>query len=175
MDSIKIRCSSIYRVTPEGKDSAGLTDKQAEYLEFLYKKEESPALTPKQQDKVKEFTSKKKENKITDNQLNELERLLLKESSPRLTDKQQNEKLELIAKRDYKPDFDLSEGAKTYIASKVEQQIYGYKKKIVSTLATRKGQYCEPQAIELYRNVNFRNKKYCKKNITRYTNNFLSG
>lgn len=175
MDSINIRCSSLYKITSQSKDSGGLTDKQAQELESLIKKEESPALTEKQQERIQELIEKQAHYKITEKQEVELNKLLLKEDAPRLTQKQEFRKIELIAKRDYKPEFDLSEGAKTYIASLVDQQIYGYKKKNVSTLATQKGEYCEPEAIELYRNVFFRNKKFCQKNTLRLAKNFLSG
>lgn len=175
MEALNIRCSSLYRITSESKDSRGLTDKQAQYLEDLIKKEESPKLTQKQQAKVEELIQKKNDSKITENQIKELNRLLDKKNGPRLTPKQQNDKFELIAKRDYKPEFDLSQGAKTYIASLMKERIYGYKRKVVSNLATEKGQYCEQDAIKLYRKVNFRLEKDCQKNKTRLTKNFLSG
>ena len=70
----------------------------------------------------------------------------------KLTDKQAETRDELIVKRDAKPV--LSEGAKTYIRSIVDKQVYKYKDPF-GTRATEKGTEVESESFTIYNRLLF--------------------
>lgn len=59
---------------------------------------------------------------------------------------------ELIAKRDFKPEFDLSEGAKSFTRKLVKSMVYGYTPYFTSK-ETQKGTLVEDDSILLYNSV----------------------
>jgi hypothetical protein len=90
---------------------------------------------------------------LTENQKKELIRLEAKES---LTEKQTETLADIIKKRDFKPDFDLTVGAKTYIRGLVKEIVYNYSPEI-SSKEMEKGIDVEDESIELYNEVFFTN------------------
>jgi hypothetical protein len=93
---------------------------------------------------------------LTKKQTETVDKYQKKES---LTDKQGEELVRLIAKRDYKPEFDLSQGAKTHIRNKVKGVVFGTKK-VLENKYLSKGIMVEDDSIELYNEVHFT--KYTK-------------
>lgn len=107
-DDIRISCSQLSKIMGDGKEKAGLTEKQEEELFFL-------------------------ENKAR-------------------TEKQELRRLELLAKKDHKPEYDLSEGAKNYTRELVRQMIFDYRPSF-SAKETIKGAMVENDSISLYNDV----------------------
>lgn len=106
-----------------------------------------------------------KSSGLTEKQEAELQKLIAKDSKSKKRE-------ELQQKKDYKPEYDLSEGAKTYVKSLVKQYVFGYKKN-VSAPQTDKGTLVEPDSIKLFKKVKFK-PKY-KKNEERKRNGFIQG
>lgn len=86
---------------------------------------------------------------LTEKQEETLNNLL---SKIKLTEKQAETRDELIAKRD--APIELPQGAKSYIESLVEKEVYDYKD-IVSTKEMEKGTLVEDESIYLYNRVFF--------------------
>lgn len=126
-EPIYFRCSQLAKIMSDGKQKAGLTEKQEEYLCIL----ENKARTPKQEIEYQE----------------------------------------LLFKKDWKPEYDLSEGAKTYVRSIVRGVLFGYKESF-SSKETIKGQMVENDSIRLYNRVLGVN---AKKNKERKRNEFIQG
>lgn len=105
---------------------------------------------------------------LTTKQIETLKKLLAKES---VTVKQALEVEKLLKKRDYRPEFDLSAGAKTHIRNIVKGIAYGFKR-FVQTKPMTKGTMVEPQSIDLLNEVDFT--KYKKNEISK-ENGFIKG
>ena len=86
---------------------------------------------------------------LTEKQEETLNNLL---SKIKLTEKQAETRDELIAKRD--APIELPQGAKSYIESLVEKEVYDYKD-IISTKEMEKGTLVEDESIYLYNRVFF--------------------
>lgn len=106
-----------------------------------------------------------KSSGLTDIQEAKLAKLIAKDSKSK-------ERFKLQEKKDYKPEFDISEGAKTYVESLVKQYVFGYKKRFY-TDETEKGKIVEPDSIKLFKKVNF--KPNYEKNTERKRNEFIQG
>jgi hypothetical protein len=106
---------------------------------------------------------------ITSSQLETLKKLTAKGDD--ITSKQKGERTRLQKKFDNKPEFDLSEGAKTYVRQLVKMQVYNYKIEIENK-QLNKGIECEQEAIDLYNKVFWT--KY-KKNTNRIFGDYLQG
>lgn len=86
------------------------------------------------------------------------------------------EKLE--KKRDYKPKFDLSKGAKTFVENQYKEHLFIGSDNFVPNLdtkATLKGNECEDDSIELYNEVFFRNYKKLDATEGRITKDGITG
>ena len=171
MDDLLIRCSALGYIVGKGKDRAGLTDSQTIDLKALFEKEKTLKLTEKQTEQLSTLLQKDKDSTITATQAKQLEKLILKQNSPKLTEKQAAKKLELIAKRDYKPEFDLSQTAKSYIRGIVKGVVYGTKKNI-QTKPMKKGDIVECDSINLLNEVDF--KRYVKNEASK-KNEWIKG
>jgi hypothetical protein len=86
-------------------------------------------------------------------------------------DSKSKERTRLEEKKAYKPDFDLSEGAKTHVRDKVDRLFFGYTS-TMQTRATLKGTETEGDVIELYNNLEFEN---YEKNEVRLYKDGLTG
>jgi hypothetical protein len=86
---------------------------------------------------------------LTEKQEDTLNNLL---SKIKLTEKQAETRDELIAKRD--APIELPQGAKSYVESLVEKEVYDYKD-IISTKEMEKGTLVEDESIYLYNRVFF--------------------
>ena len=118
------------------------------------------------------MTQPKDSGGITAKQAETLEKLSLKEKTGKaLTEKQVLEKERLIQKRDFKPEFDISVGAKTYVRSLVKQIVLHYNIEADSK-QTAKGDFCEVDSIELYNYIHFTNHK---KNERSESNDWIIG
>lgn len=62
---------------------------------------------------------------------------------------------ELEEKLDFKPEFDISTGAKTYVEQQYKQHLFGMPSKVIDSNALSKGTECEDDSIELYNEVFF--------------------
>ena len=105
---------------------------------------------------------------LTDTQKKELQRLSSKE---KLTDNQKETLKSLIFKRDNAPEFDISEGAKSYIKHIVKREVLDYTIDIESKYLS-KGTLAEQDSIDLYNEVYFSN---LKKNDVRLYNEYIQG
>lgn len=105
---------------------------------------------------------------LTDIQKTELKVL---EEKEKRTEKQEITLKDLIEKRDNKPDFNLSDTAKTYVKGIVKRMVFDYIIDIESRPMT-KGITVEGKSIELYNEVYFTD--YVKNEI-RLSNNFITG
>ena len=101
--------------------------------------------------------------------LTEIEELKLIE----LTEKgsKSKELQKLIEKKEYKPEFDLSEGAKTYVKGIVKKEVLDYRTDIESKYLS-KGTISEQTSIDLYNDVYFSN---LQKNESRLFNKYIQG
>lgn len=81
------------------------------------------------------------------------------------------ERYKLEAKRDFKPDFDLSKGAMTYVENRVKNKLLDIDVEF-DTPQTLKGTEEEDESISLFNSVMF---KSYKKNIVRITNKWITG
>lgn len=106
---------------------------------------------------------------LTEAQKKELETLLEK---PKLTDKQQERKIELLEKQECKAEFSLSQTAKSYIEELVDSMVYEYELSELQTKEVQKGIFCEPDSINLYNAVFF---KEWQKNTVQMHNEFIQG
>ena len=106
---------------------------------------------------------------ITASQLETLNKLQAKGDD--ITSKQKSERTRLQKKYDNKPEFDLSEGAKTYIRGVVKMEVYDYKIQIENKQLT-KGTICEQDSIDLYNEVFFTKHE---KNTVRVFGKYLQG
>ena len=105
---------------------------------------------------------------LTANQKIDLKKLEEKEER---TEKQEIEYKRLIAKRDFKPDFNITQTAKTYIQDLVKEIVFNYSPEI-TTKEFEKGNTVEDDSIELYNEVFFAN---YKKNTVRKDNKWITG
>lgn len=113
---------------------------------------------------------------LTDKMKIELAKLITKqEQGESLTPTQQVRLGVLEEKKSYKPDFDISEGAKTYAKTFVEQLVYGYTPKEFNTLGMLKGTICEDDSIEVYRICNLRPESDCRKNEVKMYGKYIQG
>ena len=87
------------------------------------------------------------------------------------TAKQETEFKKLCKKYYNRPEFDITEGAKTAVKKLVKQQRYGYKSN-VDTKQMQKGTQCEQDSIDLLNELYFTS---YEKNEVRITNEFLTG
>lgn len=106
---------------------------------------------------------------LTEKQEIELDKLLNKKTAR--TAKQEEKLQYLIEKRDFKPEFDLSEGAKSYVKSLVKQRCFDYSLDFDSK-QTAKGTMVEDENIVLYNKVFFTD--YVK-NTNRIIGEFIEG
>lgn len=106
---------------------------------------------------------------LTEKQEIELDKLINKPKAR--TEKQEIKMLELISKRDRRPEYDLSEGAKSFVKSLVKQRCYNYNLKF-DAKQTEKGTVTEDDCIELYNTVYYT--EY-KKNEVRKYGDFIEG
>jgi len=106
---------------------------------------------------------------ITESQLETLKKY--NEKGEDITSKQKSERTRLQKKKDNRPVFDLSEGAKTYIRTLVREDSFGGRPEI-NTKEMQKGTIVEDEVIELYNLVNWT--KY-KKNTERKFNDWIQG
>jgi len=111
---------------------------------------------------------------LTDKQLktlNEYEKRI-KENGKPLTVKQMATYNDFLIRKNWRPEYDLTDGAKTYVASQVKRIFYGFKSQNIQTPKTLKGQLNEDANIELYNDVFFTD---YKKNTIRLANKGISG
>jgi len=127
IDEIFFRCSQLSKIMSDGKEKAGLTEKQEEELHFLASKIRTP--------------------------------------------KQESDYQKLLYKKDWKPEYDLSEGAKTYVRSLVRQIDFDYDTWF-AVAETKKGILVENESIALYNEVFETNHS---KNTKRERNEFIQG
>lgn len=113
----------------------------------------------------KGLTDKQKEK------LNYYEKRIINKSRP-LTEKQTAEYNNLIIRKNWRPEYDLTDGAKSYVASQVKRMFYGFKSQNVQTPKTLKGQLNEDANIELYNDVRFTN---FEKNTVRLADKGITG
>lgn len=127
IDEIFFRCSQLSKIMSDGKEKAGLTEKQQDELEFL--------------------------------------------ASKIRTEKQEITFQQLLYKKDWKPEYDLSEGAKSYVRSLVRQIDFDYDVWFTAK-ETQKGILVENEGIALYNDVFETNHK---KNTERKRNEWIQG
>ena len=106
---------------------------------------------------------------ITTKQIEALKKL--NDKGDDITSKQKTERTRLQKKLDNPPQFDLSEGAKSYIRKLVKMEVYNYHINIENK-QLKKGIICEDDSINLHNEVFFT--RY-KKNETRLYNKFIQG
>lgn len=87
-------------------------------------------------------------------------------------DSKSKRRKELEAKKAYKPQFDLSSGAMTFVEEYVDKIVYEYNDTELRTLPIIKGIEKEDDSIELYNTVFFTSHK---KNQTRLFNEYITG
>jgi len=111
---------------------------------------------------------------LTDKQLQTLEKLEQKHKDNwAVLTKKQYETLESYRiRKNWRPEYDLTDGAKSYVASQVKRMFYGFKSQNIQTPKTLKGQLNEDANIELYNDVRFTN---FEKNTIRLADKGITG
>ena len=171
----KIRCSAIGSIMTNGKDAAGLTDKQGERLKELVALSEGlppKPLTETQLKRLAVLTDKDNgcTKAMTTTQVKELSSLIAKRDDfIYISPKQQEELIVLIAKRDKPPE--LSATAKTYCKEWLKEKLYNRRKEIKSKYLD-KGNACESQSLRL---INAQTMEEYELNSEYKENDYLTG